>query len=414
MELIKKRKWILFLLFVFCLTALPALAKEPFRLGWLQVEPGVGYQGEYNDNIYREKSNTVDDYINTLSFGCNVRLQSTHMDNFVRLGYHGDFVSYMDNSDNNYITHKPDFALNFRTAMGLYLEVKDQYLKTEDPYGSANTYGEGDMVDRWNNDASMIIGYEFADRYAVEIGYQNYMQRYENDIDKHQDRIDNAYSVGFFYKLTGKTTIFGQFRMTDAEYDRQNDGLDDWNSGNSQDYALADYFIGARFDTWGKLSGTVKIGYGTKSYDNDQDQYGNKYEDSTQFISETTLSLKVTPKSVVGFHLQRSIKGAPDEASASFVDTSVGLKLTQTIVDRLKLHIGVEWVNTDYEDENPGYPEKYHNMYKGWIGTTYKISEWLRFGAQYEYKSRNTSNAVYDDEYEYDNNIFSLNANLLF
>ncbi len=82
MGLIKKRKWILFLLFVFCLTALPALAQEPFRLGWLQVEPGVGYQGEYNDNIYREKSNTVDDYINTLSFGCNVRLQSTHMDNF--------------------------------------------------------------------------------------------------------------------------------------------------------------------------------------------------------------------------------------------------------------------------------------------------------------------------------------------
>jgi len=420
MDLIKKRQCIFFLLVVFFMTAVPAFAQEPLRIGWLQVEPGVAYQGEYNDNIYREKSDTVSDYINTLSFGCNVRLQSTRMANFVSLGYHGDVVSYMDNSDNNYLTHKPDFALGFRTPMGLYFQANDQYLKTEDPYGSANTYGEGDMVDRWNNDASMTLGYEFADRYALEIGYRNYRQRYKNDVDKHQDRIDNAYSVALFYKLTGKTTIFGQFRMTDAEYDQQNDGIDidgngtaDWTSDNSWDYSLADYFIGARFESGGRLSGTVKIGYGTKSYDNDYDKDGNKYEDYSGFISETTASLEVTPKSVVEFHLQRSIKGSPDEIAASFVDTSVGLKMTQTIVDRLKLNIGVEWVNTDYEDEHPGYPEKILDMYKGWVGSTYKMNEWLRFGARYEYKTRSASDELYDEN-EYDCNIFSMNVKLLF
>ncbi len=414
MDLIKKQRWMCFLLVVFCLTALPAFAEEKIRFGWLQVEPTVGYQGEYNDNIYRENTNTVDDYINTLSFGCNLRLQATRRDNFVNLGYHGDVVSYMDNNDNDYMAHNVDFGLGFKAPMGLYLKIDDQYLKTEDPYGSANTYGEGEVVDRWHNDAAMIVGYEFADRYALEIGYKNFLQRYANDINKYQDRVDNAYSVGFFYRLTGKTTVFGEFRMTDAEYDQQNDGLEGWNPGNSQDYALNDYFIGARFESGGKLSGTIKIGYGTKSYDNDDDRYGNKYEDSNQFISESTVNLEVTPQSVVTFHLQRSIKGSPDDVAASFVDTSLGVKLTQTIVARLKVNLGLEWVNTDYVDEYAGNPEKKHNMYKGWIGTTYNMREWLRFGAQYEYKTRNTSNVVYEDDYKYDANIFSLNADLLF
>lgn len=412
--MIKRRHWVSFLLLVFCLSALPAFAQGAIRLGWLQVEPELGYKGEYNDNIYREKSNTVDDYINTLSLGCSVMLESTHVDSSASLGYHGDFVYYMDENDNDYMTHKVNFAFDYYTPVGLYFQADDQYLTTEDPYGSANTYGEGDTVDRWNNGFSMIIGYEFADRYALEFGYKNYLQRYKHDIDKHQDRVDNAFSIGLFYKLTGKTSIFGEFRMTDGEYDRQNDGLAGWNSGNSQDYSLNDFLIGARFDPGGKLSGTVKIGYGTKSLDNDYDKYGNKYKDSSQFISETTVSFAATPKSVVDFHLQRSIKGSPDDSASSFVDTSIGMKLTQTIVQRLKLHFGVEWVNTDYEDENPGWPEKKHDMYKGWIGTTYKMNEWLRFGVQYEYKTRNTSDALYDDEYAYDCNTFNIEADLVF
>lgn len=383
------------------------------RLGHLKIEPSIGYGVEYNDNIYTSDSNKQSDIIHKIKPEIKVKYER-NPGNYFTGGIRSDFAMYSSHSDNNYQAYNPYLSFGIRTPAGFYLRAGNEYLNTEDPSGSENQYNLGVRTRRWNNSGKIALGYEFARRYGIEGGYENYLQRFYEDADQWQDRSDFRYSASFFYNLSPKTAVFAQYRNTVARYDGQNDGASGWNSGNSQDYTLSDYFVGARFKPGEKLSGEVKVGYGQKNFKNQFDKEGLAYADGGTWIAESRLDYQIQEKTMLSLNFQRGYKGSSFADSASYLDTLVALELRQQLLaDRLTLRLGADFETNEYSNEDPTLPDRRFVLYSFRSGVEWRIRQWLRAGLEYRYRQRNAGDAYYE-AYDYDNNIVTVSVNAMF
>jgi len=397
-----------------------AFAMGNIHLGRIEINPELSYKGEYKDNIYFEDSHEDSDVIHTITPGIGLKLSGTP-GNFLSAGYRVGIVMYSDDDDNDYEDHRLFVSTGLKTPKGLYLRVEDGFQDTEDPFDSKEEFRLGEQTERWNNMVNIIAGYEFAGRYCIEATYHNFIERYDLRKDEFQDTIEHKYGLAVFYNLTPKTALFGQYLRNDTEYDAQNDGIDvnydgfdEWNSGNSQDYVIDNFFIGARFKPGGKLSGEFKLGYATIDYDNDMDKNGNKYDDDSFFAMEANVGYKPVEKTSLSLTLKRYKQASTSadlstDVSATYLRTIIGLALIQNFTDRISANLGFEWSNKDYEDERPGSPKKELDLYTARCGIDYFIKDWLSAGLSYKYQDNQANRSQYDyDEYTVNTVAFQL------
>jgi len=210
------KRGLLVLGIVFSFFASQVFAQGNIHIGRFKIEPGIAYKGEFNDNIYSAQDNEEDDYINTVTPSIDLSYIESTPGNFFNIGYSVDLIAYSGNSDNNYQAHRPYIAMGIKTPVGLYLQARDNFLHTKDPYGTENQYKIGEKTERWNNAAEVTAGYDFFEKYTLELMYKNYMERFDLPADEWQDRTDDVFGASFFVKLTGKTSVFVQYRQTKA------------------------------------------------------------------------------------------------------------------------------------------------------------------------------------------------------
>jgi hypothetical protein len=394
------------------LQAASALAQGNIRFGRTQVDLGLKYELRYDDNIYFESANEVDDYIHIVTPKIDFTYNGSSPDNYLKAGYWVDLAAYSDLSDNNYQSHNPYLDFSLKSPIGFYFKFYDKYLYTQDPYGASNQYGLGSKTKRMDNVADVTLGYEFFNRYSVEALYRNYFIDYDLKEDEWQNRKDNRIGGAFYYHYSPKTFFLVEYRNTKAEYDKQNDGVYDfgrgayWTDGTSQDYTKNDVFVGAKFNPGGKLGGAIKLGWGSKDYDNDLDIAGNPYKDMDGWISETAIYWQALARTLWTVELGRSFEGSPDADAAGYIDMYFKLFLRQGMANRLTGILGFEYNNNDYEDEIAGRPKKEFDIYGVTAGLEYEIKKWLTAGLEWEYKTKEASDGAYATQ-EYDRNVVS-------
>lgn len=405
--------WVAAVLMIGVWGAPQAHAQGNIRLGRIEVKPSLSYKVEYNDNVFFTQRNEQDDVIHTITPSVTFMYEGNkdsegNVLNFFRAGYLVDIAMYSDWTDNNFENHQPFAQFQYKSPMGFYLKANDSYMNTADPYGDTNQYNTGvAQSKRYTNRASLAAGYEFFRRFGIEAQYANKILRYDAARDLWQDKTDNIYGGRLFYRVSPKTLTFVMYRFTDTEYDSQNDGVRDtnrnanWRSDRSQDHELSDFFIGAEFEPGGKLSGEVKLGYGSKDWKNSRDISGNVLNDHDTWLAETSVTYQPTERTAVTLMLQRSQLGSTDTDTATYDDTLVGLSLRQELINRFTLIAGIQWNRNDYQDEPVGRPEKRYDIYTYDLGLDYNANRWLTLGVNYRYKEKDASDAAYETgEYE--------------
>ena len=394
------------LVLLISLYAASAMAQGNIRLGRTQVDLGLKYELRYDDNIYYESANEEDDYIHIVTPSIGFTYNGNTPDNYFKTGYSVDLAAYSDFDQNNYQSHHPYLDLSLKSPAGFYFKFYDAFLYTQDPHGSRNNYNEGVKTKRMDNTADVTLGYEFFNKYSVEALYRNYFIDYDLKEDEWQNRKDNRFGGAFYYHYSPKTYVLLEYRYTQAEYDKQNDGVRDYNRGadwsasTSQDYTKNDVFIGAKFNPGGKLGGAVKVGWGSKDYDNKRDIDNNPYKDMDGWISETAFYWQAMARTLWTVELGRSFEGSPDADAAGYIDMYFKLFLRQGMANRLTGILGFEYNNNDYENEAAGRPEKEFDIYGVTVGLDYEIQKWLTTGLQWEYKTKEASSGYANQEYD--------------
>ena len=155
------------------------------KLGPVEIHPSIKLMETYSDNIYVSYDNKAkeSDYITTLSPGIQFLLPLKR--HSFQVGYKADINRYSDNDETDYTNYLFGGALSLNFPGGLFFTLSDYYSIETVPrkwkeqsgvLGSEDPYRE---MDYKANVLDTKVRYNFVNRWAVAVWYNNYDYDYD-------------------------------------------------------------------------------------------------------------------------------------------------------------------------------------------------------------------------------------------
>ena len=372
--------------------------KGKIRIGNLKIVPGLTVEEVYDDNIYSgngtntnnelEESDWITHMKPSLVFNYALDKRGS-----LSLGYQGDLAYYGETEENNWQTHKGAFKFDYTAPGGVIIGINNTYSDAEDPYGAANEYGLGQLTERWNNDLSTKLGYNFGNRLKVFLFYNFYKQDYDLEGDYSQDYDSHEFGTGFELKLLPKTWGFIRYHYGEQDYFTHGAGSGS-DETNDSDYDWQRVNAGLTWESGAKIGGELNFGYQWKDYDNATDADGDLYEDKDTWIAATSLNYDATSTTKLLLNISRELKESGSDTNEYYENTSLGMTLKQEILRKFTLSAGFTYSYSDYN--LPVINPREDDNYSGSLDFEYEIQDWLSAGIGYDY-SRKDSNDIAND-----------------
>ena len=401
--------------FILLFLLIPAMAfgKSAIKFGKFDVILTIKYQAAFDSNIFLadddDPSVSVEsDLVHKITPLISFEYQKDKS-NYIKFGYSPQIVLYTDHSEINYARHTVFGKFAYKLSPDVYFKIDENYLNTKDPYGSINNYGEGEQIKRWNNTVDMVFGYSLPGKSKLELIYKNYIQKYDEKIDKWQDTHSNEPGIKLYYQILPKTSLFVEYRIQICEYTAQQDVYDNTlniSADEAQDFKHHKVFTGLHWDATAKINGDFKLGFGRKDYDNDLNWNNLEYDDFTTWLAETALFYKQTPKRSFNVKLSRSIEDSSDFDYTGFTRTSAGIGISQILGDKWKVKGSFGYTFDDYKGSSSNRED---NKYKTSLGVDYSIFKWLAIGLGYTNTIRDSTKT--DEDYTTDTFFFNIKGN---
>lgn len=363
------------------------------RSGKLIVSPGLTVQETYDDNIYLgngENSTTElkeSDLITHLMPAVSLEYAFPERGTLA-LAYEGDLAFYDDNDGNNWQTHKGAVGLDYRAPGGLILVIDNVYTDAEDPYSNLEQYRIGLKTERWNNDLTAKVGYDFGNRVQAFVFYNYHKQDYDLARDYTQDYTGNEFGLGYQMRVLPKTWGFARLHLGERDYFTHPPGTG-VSDANDSDFTWRRLNFGLTWDTGAKLSGELNLGYQWREHDNPKDAGGNPYEDTNTWIAATSVTHAATPATAFAFRITRAVRQTGSDTNEYFEDTGIGLSLLKKIMTRYALTVSIAYNVNNYNV--PITKAREDDNYHASIGLDYKIRDWLSAAAGYRYMRKESN-----------------------
>ena len=379
-----------------------------FRLGPVEVHPFAGITETYNDNIYKnyDALASESDFITTLTPG--VQLLLPFRSHNFQLNYRADINRYSSRTETNYTSQLVGGEINLDFPAGLQVNVTDYYANSELPRKAKETPGLTGSADPYralpysSNDFNTRIKYQFVDKWAAEVRYNNYLYEYKNTYD----------NAGSYKRNLGGGSLFYRFTpMTDALID-YNYSVVDYKTSDTNDNKNHSAYVGVSIEPTAMISGYLKIGYAKKDYDQ---TIAGRNGPFTTFSTLVDLTYKISPLYALMLKATRTIE--------EDTDTNAPVTITNAV---LSFRYNIPWNEALSLNPFMGYGTKKFEVNttdvdgvsklrddKNWsagIGLGYAPRPWLSTNLSYTHNT-NTSNFR---RYDYKENIVFLNVMVSF
>ncbi len=364
------------------------------KLGPVEVHPSVGLMETYSDNIYESYDNKPkeSDYITTFSPGIQFLLPMRR--HSFQIGYRADINSYADNDETDYTNSLFGGQMKLDFPGGLVFTLSDYYSIATSPRKwkeQAGVNGSSDAYREKDYDANVLnakIRYNFVDRWAVAVWYNNYEIEYDEDYDDSGSYNRNLGGGSIFYRFTAKTEALIEYNYSDVDYDIAD--IDD----NINHLA----YVGISFDPTAKLNGYLKLGWAEKKYKKSVSDRGDNFD---IFSTLVDLGYDISSYNQLRLKVYRAIEE----------DTDVNAPLTRSDINLSFRHI-LAWNEKLGLSANAGYGKKEFEKsatdtdgmrktrddekWYGGVGIDYTIQKWLTFKLNYTHTDNDSNFKRYD------------------
>lgn len=370
------------------ISALPNAAvaadQAGIRVGALDINPVLQIGEAYNDNIVLAETNTESSWVTTIKPA--VRLQLEHGANTFGLNYQlsqGVFHS----SDDDYLDHTARANAHLDMTSRLQSDLWGGYRKAHDPRGSTFTGApiSFNTPDKYHQtDAGIKVGYGLRARVQVKGDYSN--KRYDNHRSLTASRdLDRAGGgLLFTFPIMPKTRLALEARYKTFNYKVAN--LD-----SNEQY----YFTGLDWEATAKTSGSLRLGYSRKRFDD------LLLKDASKFSGE--LGMNWAPLTYSTFDISALYAPTETDGTGSYTQTTMG-SVSWNHGWSSYLHHTAMVSYTDNQFRGVVTPRTDKTTVVS-ISVDYQLMRWLNIGAGYKYNNKN-SNAA---NTSYRQNIWSLN-----
>lgn len=291
------------------------------------------------------------------------------------VSYLSNFNDYRENPDQSTINQY--LATSFKTELprGLGITLNNRFEDTEQPPTFDYIYGELiQRIRRKSNNFSTTVNLpQYFARFATDLHYSNSDNTYEGYVGANY----NEQKIGTLltYKLFTKLYTLTEFNIGRTSY--ETDVL------NSVFY---ESLIGIQFKETAKTTGSFKIGYRVRDYENeDLEQFQGvvlSLESKTQLTALTNISVL----------LRKSQEEALFTVDRNFYElNSIYLTLGRKLTSKIDANISNYYQLLDFPAIREGESDiKYLTI--GFRGSVdYKIQKWLSTNLSYWYDDRTSS-----------------------
>ncbi|MDV7339291.1 outer membrane beta-barrel protein [Terasakiella sp. A23] len=364
------------------------------RLGSFNLFPKVTVKQTHNDNIYKEKQNTSDDWITDIE--PSLSLRSDWNQHSLRFDGKANIGRYADYGDNDY----EDYELRARGTLDASkaLTVKgDAKFK----HGHEDRGGDDVGSDAKNPVESDTINTQVDVKYKPNrLGLQFTADYDIIDIDDNQttaggttnnddrDRRDVEGTLKVSYELKKGYEAYLKGSLNDRNYD---DATDDNGVNRDSDGYKAQ--AGIAIDLSKLVRADIAAGYMSQDYTD------NSLKDASGWSGDVDVSWFATPLTTVRGKVGRSIDETTTSGVSSTVGTKYGIGVDHEFLRNLRASADIKLSKSDYEggtrkDDKTNYIAK----------IDYKLNRNFFAGASVDFEERDSN----EDTNDYDKTTFMI------
>ncbi len=393
---------------------------EIFGLEGGYFHPYISIQGEYTDNLYNVNQDKTSNVLTTITPGVwlaiprkrdipiaiatnnsspgGLQEQLKDYEGTDRYqAYMGgglDFLFYSEDSDLNETDGLLEGMFRYNLKSGLSLQILDHYSHSQDMFDVGTV--ARNSVGRFDSNILMLTAdWVFTEKTRVKVDYSNFWLEYDEDIDSFLNRTDNALELYGYYIYSEKTSFFLEYKYVDVAYDVAT--IND----NTQNF----YYGGITWNTTEKLSLMAKAGFQDKSFE----KSGNGLEerdDTDSFVYNIQATYRFTEKTNIAINLFKQNEESDSTLASNKEVIGLGLNYSQELTRKIIFKFDFGFQQEDYDQLIA--QDRKEDVFQIRPSASYLFREWLKGEVAYEYRTRDST----DDLFDYDTNTFILNLSL--
>lgn len=389
------------LAFFLCIFPSSSSAIGNLRLGGTQLHPSITLSHAYDDNIYLDDDNKVDDSLTLIS--PMIELKRIHDESTFLLSYDAHIYRYSNKIKEDRETHTGTAFINTRFPGGLKLKLRDTYIQTAEPASSETTK----TYDRMQNQFEVAMASNVFDRLSFELSYRGLKHDYKEDIndpdlEKH-DRLEETYGAEFLLKLLPKTSFFLEYNTGQIVYDTVI-LLDE------RDSTFNTYGIGLKGQITSKLNLDIMGGYTDRDYESPAKADFRRKVASLLIHYDFSSFLKFSVKGERKIEESFFVEKITGNSSNSYADSRVSLNIDYKITYKVSVNLDSYYGVNDY----PGKVDRKDNLSGIDLNLKYNIKPWLSTGVGYAYQERDSSLDPLLYSVDYQDNRYNINLSATF
>ena len=350
-------------------------------LDGVKITPSVGYQGEFDDNIFRAKDNKKSDYVNHILPG--LKIEATPGNSELEAHASADAMFYSRHTNFNFV--------NYTLGGSSKLDLNRFSFRAQEEWRHTNDFPTSDFTDRIPRDENTLGGgFDFDMARLWGVGF-DYTYDYSHYLDGSMHYLSNnrqTFAPTVFYRLTGKTKLFAEFNYVDNNY------WDDHTRSNNQYKG----FLGLKGDLTDYFKVTAKAGWGGLHLTNSTTADQNAPMASIEAIYKPIDRLEIV------WLLVNDFTFSTDAFNPMIQNLNTSLGLRYAITPKISLIPNGSFGISSYPNLVPGQSEKRTDyLFGGGLGLRYDIMKYVKFEAAYAYQARQSN---YDLNNYSDNRVF--------
>ncbi len=366
------------------------------------LEPALGIELRYDDNIFRSAANEQTSLITVLSPSLLASfVPSKHR---FELEYNGELASYADSSPDDYDDHEFRAGAYLQLGQRSLLDFVGTYEDSHENRGTGLSEGFDPELDQLLDAPDEYERAQFLGRLTYgatgtrgrlvfEVGQSELEYTNHRDRTRFFDRDDRYGGSIFYYRIMPNTSLLLDLRATEFEY--QHDRV----LQPSLDSTEYRYLLGATWDVTGKTTGTVKVGYVEKIYaDDTRVDFSEPYWE---------LDIRWSPRSYSYFDFATA--RYPSEVTSVTGDlidnTTYSITWSHEWSDRVVSHITARDVDQKFRGSATG---RLQELTEYGMTLAYEMRRWLTWEFGVDVSSRKSN----VDRLNFDGTIIRLGAKL--
>ncbi len=347
----------------------------------------------YDDNVLRKIDAVADSSI-------QVSPEMQYLTHFGKhifaVDYQGEYAAYDDNTKLNYDNHDIAVYAHLDHSLKINSQFKLSYKDEIEEPGTNNSTSL--LITQFNqtNKKQATAKFYYGTKQSIGqlvLGLDHREYRYTNNLQSYRDADRNRITGTFFYRIAPKTRLLFQATVGEYDYIVQSQFAD-------QSSKESFYLAGVEWDITAKTSGSFKLGYQGKNFEQDV------YNDITGLSYILDMTWKPNTYSKIKIAASRMTQESSQLLTSAFITNSYNVNAEHEITPRTKLKAAYTYDSDDIVTIR-SRTDKRHNIV---LGVDHSLLTWLNISLDYQFIERSSDFEIY----EYQANIIALSLTTKF